>query len=188
MRRPRARAISTLARILAAARASGADGDPPRLRLPRRERAVRRRPARTPGCIFVGPPAAASPPWARRSSPRRACARPGVPVLPGYAGAQQDLEQLARAARAHGAAAHHQAGRRRGRQGHADRAPRARDRPGARGGAAPRRERLRRRRAAARALPARTAPHRGAGVRRHARHTCCTSASATARSSDATRS
>ena len=85
-----------------AARASGGRGHPSRLRLPRRERGLRgglhrrrlhlRRPAR----------AEHRAPWVRRSSPRRAWRAAGVPLLPGYAGEQQDLEHLGRAARAAG--------------------------------------------------------------------------------------
>ena len=43
--------------MIAAAAGDRRGGDPPRLRLPVRERRVRRAPARRPGIVFVGPPA-----------------------------------------------------------------------------------------------------------------------------------
>ena len=181
-------ATSTATAILASRARAGRRRGPSRLRLPRREPGLRpRRDGRRP---HLGRAAAAtrSPPWATR--PRRAGARPrhGVPIVPGYDGAAQDDATLADRGGADRLSAAGQAERRRRRQGHARR-PRRRSEL-AEALAAARREAhrsLRRRSAHPRALSRGRAPRRGPGAVRRDTGTASTSASATARRSDATR-
>ena len=54
-----------------------------------------RRLARDAGLIFVGPPAAAIRAMGSKSASKAAMAAAGVPVAPGYHGAEQSLERLA---------------------------------------------------------------------------------------------
>ena len=93
----------------------------------------------------------------------------GVPVVPGYHGAEQDRATLAARGRAHRLSGADQGLGRRRRQGHARRVERRRARRPrsprqARGGG-----RLRRRPRAARAISRAPAPHRDPGLRRRAR-------------------
>ena len=148
----------------------GAEAIHPGLRLSFGERRSSRRPASMRGwCSWVRRPRR-SPPWARRSSPRRACARRACRCCPAMTAREQDLEHSRREALRAGTAAHHQARRGRRRQGHADRHARE---PSSREALAA----ARRLAESAfgdgallleRYLPA-AAPRRGAGVRRRAR-------------------
>ena len=68
----------------------GARGDPSGLRLPVRERRLRRRPARRPGIVFIGPPAAAIGAMGSKSAAKTLMEKAGVPLVPGYHGDEQD--------------------------------------------------------------------------------------------------
>ena len=82
--RPR-RELPRSSEVIAAARATGARGDPPRLRLPRREHRVRRG-LRRAGMVFVGPPASAIEAMGDKIRAKRTVAAAGVPVVPGRTG------------------------------------------------------------------------------------------------------
>ena len=90
-----------IARILAAARASGADAVHPGYGF-LAENAQFAQACADAGLVFVGPPAAAIKAMGSKILAKTRMQAAGVPVLAGYAGAQQDLEHLERAARAAG--------------------------------------------------------------------------------------
>jgi len=86
-----------IARILAAARASGAEAVHPGYGF-LAENAQFAQACADAGLTFVGPPAAAISAMGSKIVAKARVAAAGVPVLPGYAGARQDLEHLAREA------------------------------------------------------------------------------------------
>jgi 3-methylcrotonyl-CoA carboxylase alpha subunit len=86
-----------IARILAAARASGADAIHPGYGF-LAENAQFAQACAAAGLTFVGPPATAINAMGSKILAKTRMAAAGVPVLPGYAGAQQDLEHLTREA------------------------------------------------------------------------------------------
>ena len=174
-------------RVIAAARASGASAVHPGYGF-LSENAQFAQACADAGLIFVGPPAAAIAAMGSKIVAKTRMRGAGVPVLPGYAGAEQDLKQLAAAAHTVGLPLI--------------------IKPAA-GGGGKGMQIVRQERELAAALAAAqrlaesafgdgalllerylagAAPRRGAGVRRHARQPACTSATATARSSGATRS
>ena len=173
--------------VVAAALAAGADAVHPGLRVPRRERRLRRGASRPPGSRWVGPPPAAIRAMGDKAAARRLAASLGVPVLAGYDDADQSDAALTAAADADRLPGPRQAGGRRRRQGDADR-PRA-GRPRRRPRRRPSRGhgRLRRRPADPRAARRGRPPRRDPGPVRCRTGTASTSASATARSSGATR-
>ena len=177
-----------VAAVVAAARAAGADALHPGLRLPGREAPTSPRPSRRPGSAGSGRRPAAIRAMGDKAAARRLAADARRPEsLPGYDDADQTDDALDAAAKRIGYPLHRQAVGRRRRQGDADRArPRgaadcARGRP-ARGAG-----RLRRRPADPRALRRGPASRRDPGPLRCRTATASTSASATARSSGATR-
>jgi 3-methylcrotonyl-CoA carboxylase alpha subunit len=85
-------------RILAAARASGAEAIHPGYGF-LSENAQFARAVTDAGLIFVGPPAESIEAMGSKILAKTRMQAAGVPVLPGYAGAAQDLETLAREAR-----------------------------------------------------------------------------------------
>jgi 3-methylcrotonyl-CoA carboxylase alpha subunit len=89
------------ARIIAAARASGADAIHPGYGF-LSENAPFAQACADAGLIFVGPPASAIHAMASKILAKTRMQAAGVPVLPGYAGEQQELAHLARAAHAAG--------------------------------------------------------------------------------------
>jgi 3-methylcrotonyl-CoA carboxylase alpha subunit len=89
------------ARIIAAARASGADAIHPGYGF-LAENAPFAQTCADAGLIFVGPPASAIHAMASKILAKTRMQAAGVPVLPGYSGEQQDLAHLARAAQAAG--------------------------------------------------------------------------------------
>jgi 3-methylcrotonyl-CoA carboxylase alpha subunit len=88
-------------RIIGAARASGADAVHPGYGF-LSENAAFAQACADAGLVFVGPPAASIAAMGSKILAKTRMQAAGVPVLPGYAGEQQDLEHLARAARAAG--------------------------------------------------------------------------------------
>ncbi len=88
-----------MARILAAAQESGAEAIHPGYGF-LAENAQFAAACVAAGRIFVGPPAASIAAMGSKILAKTRMRAAGVPVLPGYAGAQQDLEHLAREARA----------------------------------------------------------------------------------------
>ena len=68
-------------RIIAAAREWGG-GDPPRLRVPGRERRVRAR-LREAGLVWIGPPPSAIEAMGSKIGARQRMAAAGVPIVPG---------------------------------------------------------------------------------------------------------
>ena len=89
------------ARILAAARAAGAEAIHPGYGF-LSENADFAQACADAGVIFVGPPAAAIRAMGSKILAKTRMQAAGVPVLPGYAGAQQDLEHLEHQGRAAG--------------------------------------------------------------------------------------
>ncbi len=89
------------ARIIAAARASGAHAIHPGYGF-LAENAPFAQACADAGLIFVGPPASAIHAMASKILAKTRMQAAGVPVLPGYSGEQQDLAHLARAAQAAG--------------------------------------------------------------------------------------
>ena len=90
-----------VARILAAARVSGAEAIHPGYGfLSENDKFARA--VSGAGLIFVGPPAASIAAMGSKILAKTRMRAAGVPVLPGYAGAAQDLETLAREAQAAG--------------------------------------------------------------------------------------
>ena len=87
-----------IGRIIAAARASGADAIHPGYGF-LSENAQFAQACADAGITFVGPPAAAIAAMGSKIVAKNRMRAAGVPVLPGYAGAEQDLQQLAAAAR-----------------------------------------------------------------------------------------
>src|SRR5580692_1628025 len=90
-----------VARILAAARLSGAEAIHPGYGF-LSENDTFARAVSAAGLIFVGPPAASIAAMGSKILAKTRMRAAGVPVLPGYAGAAQDLETLAREAQAAG--------------------------------------------------------------------------------------
>jgi 3-methylcrotonyl-CoA carboxylase alpha subunit len=84
--------------LLAAARATGADAVHPGYGFLSENAAFAQRCADA-GLAFVGPPASAIAAMGSKSAAKEAMRRAGVPVLPGYHGAAQDLDSLEREAR-----------------------------------------------------------------------------------------
>jgi 3-methylcrotonyl-CoA carboxylase alpha subunit len=85
-------------RILAAARASGAEAIHPGYGF-LSENAQFARAVTDAGLVFVGPPASSIEAMGSKILAKTRMQAAGVPVLPGYAGSAQDLETLAREAR-----------------------------------------------------------------------------------------
>ena len=133
-RRRRARATSTAARSSRSRSGTRRAGDPSRLRLPVRERGLRRRLRAGAGSSSSARRPRRSRRWARSRRPRRIMGSAGVPLVPGYHGDDQDASVLAReAARDRLPGADQGDGGRR-RQGHArrraaERTSRRRSRP-----------------------------------------------------------
>ena len=75
--------------IIAIARQSRRAGDPSGLRISFRERGLRRR-RRAAGIVFIGPPPAAIRAMGSKSESKTIMGRAGVPLVPGYHGADQD--------------------------------------------------------------------------------------------------
>ena len=143
----------------------GRRGGPSRLRLPERERGLRRGRDRRPGLVWIGPPPAAMRAMADKSEARQRMAAAGVPVLPGYDGdAIRTRRPAAARSRADRLSDHGQGRGRRRRPRHAAGARRRRARRGAR---------LRRRRS---------------GARRSATRASCSSARSAARATSRSRS
>ena len=164
---PAAENYLKIEKIIDAAAALRRAGDPPRLRLPGRERARSRRPARTPAIVFIGPPASAIEAMGSKTRARELMKAAGVPIVPGttepvatVADALRDRQGRDRLP------GRRQGGRRRRRQGLPRGADRGRARGRVRGLQPRRREVLLRPDRLPRALPARPAPRRGAGARR----------------------
>jgi 3-methylcrotonyl-CoA carboxylase alpha subunit len=88
-------------RVLAAARAAGADAIHPGYGF-LSENAEFAAACEAAGIAFVGPPSRAIAAMGSKSAAKEAMARAGVPVLPGYHGAAQELDTLEREARAVG--------------------------------------------------------------------------------------
>jgi 3-methylcrotonyl-CoA carboxylase alpha subunit len=88
-------------RVLDAARATGADAVHPGYGF-LSENAEFAAACERAGIVFVGPPSGAIAAMGSKSAAKDAMARAGVPVLPGYHGAAQDLDTLEREARAVG--------------------------------------------------------------------------------------
>jgi 3-methylcrotonyl-CoA carboxylase alpha subunit len=88
-----------MARILAAAQESGAEAIHPGYGF-LAENAQFAAACAAAGRLFVGPPAASIAAMGSKILAKTRMRAAGVPVLPGYAGVQQDLEHLAREARA----------------------------------------------------------------------------------------
>jgi 3-methylcrotonyl-CoA carboxylase alpha subunit len=88
-------------RVIGAARASGAEAVHPGYGF-LSENARFAQACVDAGLIFVGPPAAAIEAMGSKIVAKTRMRAAGVPVLPGYAGEQQDLEHLAREARSAG--------------------------------------------------------------------------------------
>jgi 3-methylcrotonyl-CoA carboxylase alpha subunit len=86
-----------IARIIEAARASGAEAIHPGYGF-LSENAQFAQACADAGLIFVGPPAAAIAAMGSKIVAKTRMRAAGVPVLPGYAGSEQDLEQLSREA------------------------------------------------------------------------------------------
>jgi len=86
-----------IGRILAAARVSGATAIHPGYGF-LSENAAFAQACADAGLTFVGPPAAAIAAMASKIAAKNRMRAAGVPVLPGYAGEQQDLDHLAREA------------------------------------------------------------------------------------------
>ena len=80
-----------IAKIIETAKEAGAEGDPPRLRLPRRER-------RFGSCLrrgrhhFIGPPPEAIEAMGSKTKAREIMAEAGVPIVPGATEAAKDVE------------------------------------------------------------------------------------------------
>ncbi|HEY2275133.1 MAG TPA: biotin carboxylase N-terminal domain-containing protein [Steroidobacteraceae bacterium] len=87
-----------IGRIIAAARASGADAVHPGYGF-LSENARFAQACADAGLTFVGPPAAAIAAMGSKIVAKNRMRAAGVPVLPGYAGSEQDLQQLAAEAR-----------------------------------------------------------------------------------------
>ena len=86
-------------KMLAAARAAGADAIHPGYGFLVRERRLRDAPCRTPGWCSSGPPAAAIAAMGDKARARQRMAAAGIPVVPGYDGDGQDADDAARARR-----------------------------------------------------------------------------------------
>ena len=84
---------------------------------PRMPRSPRR--ARSAGLVFIGPPAAAIRAMGDKSGAKALMAAAGVPVVPGYHGADQDVRRCCRRSRADRLSGADQGVGRRRRQGHA---------------------------------------------------------------------
>ena len=154
--------------ILGAARASGAQCIHPGYGF-LAENAEFARACSEAGVVFVGPPERSIQRMGSKSEARLLMAAAGVPVLPGYDGAEQAHRAPAAGSGAPRLPAPDQADRRRRRQGHAHRAVGRGVRRGARRRAARGREVLRRRARAARALRRVRSARRDPGIRRPAR-------------------
>ena len=121
------------------------------------------------GIVFIGPPASAIRAMGSKSAAKQLMEKAGVPLVPGYHGEAQDLDTLAREADRIGYPVLIKASAGGGGKGMriVESAAQLEGRAGlrqARGGL-----RLRRRPRADREVPHAPAPHRDAGVRRHAR-------------------
>ena len=148
----------------------GRRGDPPRLRLPGRERRLRARLRGSRASSSSARPPRPSRRWAPRRAPASSMAAAGVPIVPGTTEPVASVED-ARAVIAddHRLPGGGQGGRGRRRQGLPGRALREGAREGLRGRLARGREVLLGRHRLPRALPARPPPRRGAGARRRPR-------------------
>ena len=120
------------------------------------------------GLVWIGPPPSAMRAMADKSEARRRMAAAGVPVLPGYDGADQDSGPAAARSGADRLSDHGQGRGRRRRARHAPGARGRRARRGARIGRGGGRGSLRRRAPPARARGQRRAPRRDPGLRRRA--------------------
>ncbi len=70
-------------------------GDPPRLRLPVRERRIRAGLPQKPGIVFIGPTAEMMTAMGSKSAAKALMEKAGVPLVPGYHGEAQDEATLA---------------------------------------------------------------------------------------------
>ena len=127
------------------------------------------RPAPPPGIVFIGPSPEAIRAMGSKAAAKALMEAHGVPVVPGYHGADQDPIRSARRGRADRLSGHDQGLGRRRRARHARRRGRRRIRARARRRQARGERRVRRRHRADRALPRTPPPHRGAGLRRQSR-------------------
>jgi hypothetical protein len=91
---PAARSYLSIDAVLAAARATGAEGRPPRVRVPVREHRLAAACADA-GIVFVGPPASAIEAMGDKIRAKQTVAKAGVPVVPGSDGAGLDDAALA---------------------------------------------------------------------------------------------
>ena len=97
-RRRRKASYLSIPAMLEAARATGARGGPPRLRLPLRARRLRARVRGGAGIVFVGPPAAVLEATGDKLGVKARVAAAGVPVIPGPLGAVAEGDAALRAA------------------------------------------------------------------------------------------
>ena len=169
-RRRRPQSYLSIERVLEAAARTGAQADPPRLRLPVRERRVRPGLRRRPGIVFIGPPVAAIEAMGDKIRAKQTVMAAGVPVVPGRTEPGMTDDQVADAAVAVGFPVLLKPQRRRRRQGHAAWCASKAELPDAIAVGPPRGPRLlRRRHAAGRALRRQLPAHRDPGARRRPR-------------------
>ena len=137
----------SIEKILEVAAQVGGGGDPPRLRLPGRERGLRGRRCERAEVVFIGPPAGAIEAMGSKTRAREIMKEAGVPIVPGATEPSPDLDAAREGRRADRLSGRLQGRGRRRRQGLPRRADRRRARRSVRGRGPRGREVLRRRRA-----------------------------------------